>query len=246
VAVALLVGMAFGLLMSLLTVRLGLSHHVSGLGITILCSGLAMFIYRLAVGSPTVPPTIKPFGTIAIPLLSSLPVIGQAFFNQYLFTYLAILAVPAMAFLLNRTNAGLDIRAVGDNPFAADTAGVKVGLTRTLCVTFGAGLMGVGGAFLTLAHQNMFLSEVVGGRGWIAIAMVIFGNWNPYLAGLGALGFGLLDGLQLRLQALGLNLPFNLFLLFPYLVTLIALVVMSGKASVPQALLKAYRREDKE
>lgn len=243
---ALIVGMALGLLMALLTVRLGLSQHVSGLGISLLCSGLAMFVYRLVVGSPTNPPTVKPFATVAIPLLSEIPLVGKALFDQYALTYLAFLAVPALGLLLHRSNLGLDIRAVGDQPFAADTAGVKVGLTRSLCLVAGGGLMGVAGSFMTLAHQNMFLQEVVGGRGWICIAMVIFGKWNPYLAAAGALGFGLLDGLQLRLQTLGLNLPFHLFLLLPYLVTLLALMTMSGKSQAPQALLRPYRREEKE
>ncbi|HAH62450.1 MAG TPA: ABC transporter permease [Treponema sp.] len=245
VLAACIVGMIFGLLMSLLTVKLGLSHHVAGLGITLLCTGLAMYIYRLVVGSPTVPPTVHPFTTVPIPLLSKIPFIGNILFNQYVLTYVAFLSVLFLSFLLNRTSAGLAIRTVGDNPFAADTAGIHVTVVRTLCVTAGAGIMGVAGAFMTLAHQNMFLSEVVGGRGWVCIAMVIFGNWNPYVAALGALGFGLMDGLQLRLQNMGLSLPFDLFLLIPYLMTLIALIIMSGRSGAPLALLQPYRREDK-
>ena len=105
--------------------------------------------------------------------------------------------------------------------------------------------MGIGGAFLTLAHQNMFLIDVVGGRGWISVAMVIFGNWDPVRGAAGALIFGFLDALQLRLQGLGFNVPFHLFLIIPYLMTLIALVTMSRNASAPAGLLKPYRREEK-
>lgn len=245
VAAAAAVGVLLSLLMSLLAVHLGLSQHVSGLGITLFSTGLAMFVYRLAVGSPVNPPTVRPFTQVAIPFLSEIPVIGQAFFNQYSLVYLALLLVPAICFLLYRTSWGLSIRTVGENPFAADTVGIGVNKTRTLCVMAGGALMGVGGAFLTLAHQNMFLIDVIGGRGWIAIAMVIFGNWDPVRGTAGALIFGFLDALQLRLQGLGFDVPFHLFLVIPYVMTVVALVGVSRRASAPAGLLKPYRREEK-
>jgi ABC-type uncharacterized transport system permease subunit len=242
---AALVGMALGLLMAFLSVHLGLSQHVSGLGITLFAAGLAMFIYRLHFGSPTVPPTVKPFHQVAIPWLSDIPLIGSGLFKQYTLTYLAWLLVPAMSILLYKTNVGLKIRTVGENPIVADTVGVNVTLTRMVCLVVGGAFMGVGGAFLTLAHQNMFLIDVIGGRGWVAIAMVIFGNWDPVKGTLGALIFGCLDGLQLRLQGLGFKLSFHVFLMIPYLLTIVALVSVSRKASVPGGLLKPYRREEK-
>ena len=245
VLAAAVAGMLLSYLMSLLTVTLGLSQNVSGLGITIFGTGLAMFIYRQLIGSPTVPPTIEPFKPIAIPLLSEIPVIGPGLFNQYALTYLAWLIVPAMSILLYKTKMGLKIRTVGANPFAADTVGVNVNLTRTLCLVAGGALFGIGGAFLTLAHQNMFLIDVVGGRGWIAVAMTIFGNWDPAKGVFGALIFGFLDGLQLRLQTIGLDIPFHIFLMIPYLITIVALISVSRKAQVPAALLKPYRREEK-
>jgi simple sugar transport system permease protein len=245
VLMAMLMGMLFGLLMSVLAVYLGLSQHVSGLGLTMLATGLSMFVYRLYVGSPTVPPTVEPFGKIAIPLLHQIPLIGDGLFNNYLLTYIAFLLIPVLSLLLYRTHAGLKIRTVGTNPFAADTVGVNVNGTRTLCLMAGGALMGIGGAFLTLAHQNMFLIDVVGGRGWVAIAMTIFGNWDPAKGVLGALIFGFLDGLQLRLQAMGVDIPFHLFLMIPYLMTIAALVSVSRKATVPAGLLKPYRREEK-
>lgn len=245
VLMAALVGMALGLLMAFLSVHLGLSQHVSGLGITLFSAGLAMFIYRLHFGSPTVPPTVEPFHQVAIPLLSEIPIIGSGLFKQYTLTYIAWLLVPAISILLYKTKVGLKIRTVGENPIVADTVGVNVTLTRTLCLVAGGALMGIGGAFLTLAHQNMFLIDVIGGRGWVAIAMVIFGNWDPVKGMLGALIFGCLDGLQLRLQGLGIKLSFHLFLMIPYLLTIVALVSVSRKASVPASLLKPYRREEK-
>ena len=245
VLAAAMVGMLLGLLMAFLAVNLGLSQHVSGLGITLFATGLAMFIYRLHFGSPTVPPTIDPFKQIAVPLLSKIPVIGPGLFTQYSLTYIAWLLIPAISILLYKTELGLKIRTVGENPVVADTVGVNVTLTRTLCLVFGGALMGIGGAFLTLAHQNMFLIDVIGGRGWVAIAMVIFGNWDPLKGALGALIFGFLDGLQLRLQGLGIAISFHLFLMIPYLLTIVALISVSRKAAVPASLLKPYRREEK-
>ena len=245
VLAAALVGMALALLMAFLAVYLGLSQHVSGLGITIFSTGLAMFVYRLHVGSPTVPPTVEPFKQLAVPVLSSIPVIGPGLFHQYALTYIAWLLVPALSIILYKTNIGLKIRTVGESPVVADTVGVNVNLTRTLCLVAGGALMGVGGSFLTLAHQNMFLMDVIGGRGWVAIAMVIFGNWDPVKGTLGALIFGFLDGLQLRLQGLGFHIPFHIFLMIPYLLTIVALIGVSRKAMVPAGLLKPYRREEK-
>ncbi len=245
VAAAALIGVLLSLFMAFLAVYLGLSQHVSGLGITLFSTGLAMFIYRLAVGSPVNPPTVRPFTQTAIPFLSDIPILGTALFNQYVLVYIALLLVPLIWFLLYRTSWGLAIRTVGENPFAADTVGIDVNLTRTLCLAASGALMGVGGAFLTLAHQNMFLIDVVGGRGWIAIAMVIFGNWDPAKGMAGAMIFGFLDALQLRLQGLGFDIPFHLFLIIPYLMTVIALVGVSRRAAAPAGLLKPYRREEK-
>jgi simple sugar transport system permease protein len=245
VLAAALVGMLLALLMAFLAVYLGLSQHVSGLGITLFSTGLAMFVYRLHFGSPTVPPTVEPFKQRAIPILAKIPVLGQAFFVQYSLTYLAWLLIPLVSILLYKTKIGLRIRTVGENPFAADTVGVNVNLIRMLSLVAGGALMGIGGSFLTLAHQNMFLIDVIGGRGWIAIAMVIFGNWDPVKGSLGALIFGFLDGLQLRLQGLGIEIPFHLFLMLPYLMTIVALISVSRKATVPAGLLKPYRREEK-
>ena len=245
VLAAAMVGMLLGLMMAVLAVNLGLSQHVSGLGITLFATGLAMFIYRLHFGSPTVPPTIQPFKQIALPVLSKIPLIGPGLFTQYSLTYYAWLLIPAMSILLYKTNLGLKIRTVGENPVVADTVGVNVTLTRTLCLVFGGALMGIGGAFLTLAHQNMFLIDVIGGRGWVAIAMVIFGNWDPLKGAIGALIFGFLDGLQLRLQGLGIAISFHLLLMIPYLLTIVALISVSRRAAVPAGLLKPYRREEK-
>jgi simple sugar transport system permease protein len=239
------IGMVLALLMAFLAVYLGLSQHVSGLGITLFSTGLAMFVYRLHFGSPTMPPIIQPFKQVTLPILSKIPLIGPGLFTQYSLTYIAWILVAVISILLYKTNLGLKIRTVGENPVVADTVGVNVIWTRTLCLVAGGALMGIGGAFLTLAHQNMFLIDVIGGRGWVAIAMVIFGNWDPVKGTLGALIFGLMDGLQLRLQNMGIAIPFHIFLMIPYLLTIVALISVSRNASVPASLLKPYRREEK-
>jgi simple sugar transport system permease protein len=242
---AALAGVLLALLLSFLAVNLGLSQHVSGLGVTIFGSGLAMFIYRKAVGSPIVPPTVQPFGPVPIPFFSEIPFFGDCFFNQHVLTYIAWALIPLTSILLFKTRMGLRIRAVGQNPFAADTVGVDVNRTRMICVAIGGAFFGVAGAFLTIAQQNMFLIDVVNGRGWIAIAMTIFGNWNPLIGSLGALMFGFLEALQLRLQSLGVRLPIHIFLMIPYLMTIITLTIVSRKSTVPAGLLKPYRREEK-
>lgn len=240
---AVLSGMLAGLLMALLSVTLGVNQHVSGLGITLLLSGLALFGFRLQYGGRSIPPSIKSFGQISP--FAGAPVLGTIF-QQYLLTYIAFLVIVPLAWwLLYRTDFGLKIRAVGENPEAADAAGVNVYRIRYIALTLGGGLMGAGGAFLSLAQLGSFTHGIIAGRGWVAIAIVIFGNWDPVKVMLGSLIFGGTFALQLRLQALGLQLPipYETFLALPYLVTIIALVIAGRNASYPAALLKPYRRE---
>lgn len=238
---AILCGVALGLLMGLLTVTLGLSQHVSGLGITLLGTGLALFLYRIVFPNPTNPPQLdapfKPWNLAG----------GTAFepiFSQFGLTYLAFVLVPLIAWLLYRTGYGLSLRACGENPDAADTAGVNVYRTRYSALMLGAGLMGAAGGFLSLAQLDSFTYGIVSGRGWVAIALVIFGNWNPTRVMIGALLFSVFQALQLRWQAEGIDLPYWFLLALPYLVTIGALVLAGRNASYPAALLKPYRREE--
>ena len=243
VLVAILAGMLAGLLMGLLTVTLGVNQHVSGLSITLLLTGLSLFAFRLNYGGQQVPPSIEPFPLLAP--LKDIPLLGTIT-EQYLLTYLTFLAViPAAWWFLYRTSFGLKIRSVGENPEAADAAGINVFSTRYTALAIGGGLMATGGAFLSLAQVGAFTHAIISGRGWVAIAIVIFGNWNPVRAMWGALIFGGTFALQLRLQAMGLKLPipYEAFLALPYVVTIIALVIAGRNASYPAALLKPYRRE---
>lgn len=237
---ALISGVLAGLLMGLLTVTLGLNQHVSGLGLTLFLTGISLFAYRLIFGERSVPPSIDTFPKLTP--FENLPVLGTLF-EQYFLTYLAILLVPVFWWLVYRTSFGLQLRAVGENPEAVDAAGVSVFRMRYLALGLGGALMAAGGAFLSLAQLGSFIFGIVAGRGWVCIALIIFANWHPLKVFLGALLFGGVFALQLRLQTTGMQLPYELFLALPYLVTILALTIAGRNASAPAALLKPYRRE---
>jgi simple sugar transport system permease protein len=158
-------------------------------------------------------------------------------------TYVALALIPVAWWLLYRTSFGLQIRAVGENPEAADAAGVNVFLARYTALAIGGGLMATGGAFLSLAQLGAFSYGIIAGRGWVCIALIIFGNWEPVKVLWGALLFGGVFALQLRLQTTGLKLPYETFLALPYIVTIVALTIGGRNASYPAALLKPYKRE---
>jgi general nucleoside transport system permease protein len=246
VAVAALVGALFGLLHSFLVVPLGLSQHVTGIGVTLLATSLSYYFYRVAFPEVTSPPKIEPFQPLPIPLLSDIPVIGPAFFHQTPLTYLAFAMVVLVAWFLYRTPAGLALRAVGENPAAAEAQGVNVTVTRILAVMAGSALMGIGGSFITLSAFNSFFFEMINGRGWICIALVVFGAWKPGKALAGALLFGLFDAYQLRLQQIaGGVVPYQIFLMLPFVLSIIALIVMSRRVAYPRALMVPYRKGER-
>ncbi len=238
---AIVSGLLMGLLMGFLSVTLGVNQHVAGLGITLLCTGLSLFGFRLVFGSRDVLPSIDPFTQLAP--LATLPVVGPLL-QQYGLTYVAFLVlVPLAWWLLYQTSFGLEIRVVGENPEAADAAGVNVFAIRYRALLIGGALMAMGGAFLSLAQLGAFTPGIVAGRGWVCIALVIFARWDPIRAVWGALLFGGVYALQLRLQTQGYNLPFEFFLALPYLVTIAALALAGRDAPYPGAYLQAYRRE---
>jgi simple sugar transport system permease protein len=246
VAIALLAGMLFGLLHATLTVPLGLSQHVVGLGITLLATSVTYFAYRLALPRVTTPPRIEAFQPLPIPVLSEIPVLGPALFAQTPLTYLAFATVAVVAFVLNRTPLGLAVRAAGENPAAVEAQGLSVAAIRMGAVVVGSGLMAVGGAFLTMSAFNSFFFEMVNGRGWICIALVVFGAWRPGKALIGAVLFAAFDALQVRLQqTIGQAIPYQVFLMMPFALSILALVVMSRRAEVPAALMIPYNRGER-
>ena len=243
VAVAALTGAAFGLLHGLLTVSFSLSQHVAGLGITLLATSLASFAYRVSFPKVDSPPTIQPFAPMDwLPL----PVLDA----QTPLTLLALLLVPLVGWGLYRTPLGLAVRMVGENPAAAEGQGLDVARLRYGAIVAGSALMGVAGAFLTLSAFNAFFFNMVNGRGWVCVALVVFASWRPGKALLGALLFAFFDALQLRLQqagggAFGVELPYQVYLMLPYAMAIVALVVMARRAAYPQALMKPYRKGER-
>jgi len=239
-------GALFGLLHAGMTVILGLSQHVTGLGITLFASSLSYYLFRLTVPLASSPPTVEPFQPVAIPGLSDLPFLGPALFSQTAPTYLAILVALITAYVLFRTPLGLAVRMTGENPHGAEAQGINPIAIRIGAVMVGSALMGVGGAFLTLSAFNSFFPTMVQGRGWVCIALVVFASWRPGRALLGALLFALFDAYQLRLQTvLGKAVPYQLFLMVPYVLSIVALIVMARRARVPQALMQPYRRGER-
>lgn len=237
-------GCVLSALMALLSVTFGLNQLVSGLGITFLGTGLAHYLYRLCIGNPTVPPAIEPFAPLDIGGLGQVSFFGPVLFNQNILVYLALAVAVLATLFFAKTTWGLRIRSIGENPAAADTMGVNVNRTRYLSMIFGGFLMGVAGAYLSLAHFNMFIFGLVSGRGFISIALVIFGAWNPARCMLGALLFGMIDALQFRLQTLGFDVPYQFFLIMPYALTIVALIIVAKRASTPAALTVPYNREE--
>lgn len=239
VLVAALTGAAFGLLHALLTVALALSQHVSGLGITLLATSLSYYGYRVSFPKVTTPPTITPFAGMD---WLGLPILAQ----QTPLTLLALLLVPLIGYTLYRTPIGLALRMVGENPQAAEGQGVSVAAVRTGAIVAGSALMGVAGSFLTLSAFNAFFFNMVNGRGWICVALVVFASWRPGKALLGALLFAFFDALQLRLQQSGdAVLPYQMYLMLPYVLSILALILVARKASYPQALMKPYRKGER-
>ena len=242
---AVMAGMLVGLLHALLTVSLGLSQHVSGLGITLFASSLSYYLYRLWVDVGDLPPTIIAFQPLDIPGLSDLPFVGEVLFSQMAPTYLALLAVVVVAWVLARTPLGLALRMTGENPHAVEAQGLNPLALRIGAVVAGSGLMALGGAFLTMATFNSFFPSLVQGRGWICIALVIFASWRPGKALLGALLFAFFDAFQLRLQTVVDGVPYQLFLMAPFILSIVALVLVARRARVPEALMQPYRRGER-
>jgi simple sugar transport system permease protein len=250
---AALMGMLLSAIHAFLTITMQADQVVSGLALTLFGTGLSSFMgQRLGPGGATMVGVQAPtFQRISIPVLENIPVIGPSLFNQDILAYLLYLLLPVLSFYLFRTQMGLHLRAVGDNPSAADVLGIPVKVTRYLYTMFGGLLMGVAGAHLSLAYLQGWAMNITGGRGWIAIALVIFATWNPIRAAVGALLFGGINALQFRLQAAGTEIPAPFLNMMPYFFTILVLVFITWGESfrkrlgAPAALGNPYIREDK-
>jgi ABC-type uncharacterized transport system permease subunit len=234
-------GGLFALVYAAACITFKANQVVAAVGLNILANGITGLIFRGAFGITQDLKQATAFQAVPIPGLSQIPVIGPILFNHLVPVYLAFLLVPAVIFVLYRTSWGLKLRSVGENPLAADTLGVKVSVMRYQGVVISGVLAALGGALLSIGFINTFIEGMTAGRGFVAFAAVIFGKWTPIGAFLSALLFGAADALQLRIQALGLPIPYQIMILFPYLLALVALV-FSGRSQSPAALGSPYEK----
>ncbi|HEY4304108.1 MAG TPA: ABC transporter permease [Gemmatimonadaceae bacterium] len=238
-AFAIVCGALIAILFALFTVVwLRADQIITGTAITLLSVGLTGTLYRAIYGATGAALTIPTAGPVAIPLLSRLPVIGSAFFAQPITTYIAALLVPAIWWWMFRTHAGLALRAIGESPAAAEASGIRPRHVRFGALVFGGALGGLAGGTLVLSQVGTFAENMSAGRGFIAIAIVVLGRWHPVGVAIAALVFGAASALQFLLQAIGLNLPYQLFLALPYVLTLAALAGVAGRVSAPAALAR--------
>ncbi len=241
-------GALFSLIHAVLTISLRANQIVSGLALTIFGVGFTSFLGE-ETGLVMVPASVS-FRAIPLPFLSEIPFLGPVLFHQDVLVYLTFILTAAVWFILTRTRLGLNIRSVGENPAAADVMGVNVIAVRYLAVLSGGVLAGLGGAYLSLALSPGWKEQMTAGRGWIAIALVIFGNWRPGRAAFGAILFGALYALDAKVQARGTLIPTQFLQMLPYLATIAFLAIARTRfyrktMGTPEALGKPYRREAK-
>lgn len=241
VAAAILVGALMGLAMAFVSVTLQAEQGISGIGFYLFGLGLSDLLFQKTLGTVE---TVSGFRPIHIPVLSDLPVLGQVLFSQNLLVYIAYAMVPIAWFILNKTNFGLMIRSVGENPEAADSLGVSVSRVRYFTVTLGGAFSGLAGASLSIALLNVFQQNLTSGLGFIAVALVYFGGWRPFGVLVGSLLFSSVNALQLWVQTLNIPIPSDIAIMMPYVLTILALVVAVQRVRPPAALTKPFERGD--
>lgn len=236
---AVLTGALMGLAAAFVNVTLKAKQGISGIGFYLFGLGMSDLLFQTLIGTPK---TVSGFPRIALPGLSSLPVVGDVLFNHNALVYLAFALVPVMWFVLNKTNFGLMVRAVGQTPEAADAMGISVARVRYLTVIIGGVLAGLAGASLSIALINTFQQNLTGGLGFIAVALVYFGGWRPVGILLGSLLFSFVNALQLQISVVGLNIPSEFAVMSPYVITLVVLIFASKRRDKPDALTKPFQR----
>lgn len=246
-AASCLAGAAITLIHAFFCITLMCNQVVSGLAMVLTGYGLSALLGRNVIGE-----LITGLPSMPLPLLGDIPLIGPIFFQHNAMVYLSYVLTAIFCWLIFRTRWGLNIRAVGENPRAADAMGLPVAGIRYLCCLGGGALAGLGGGYLSVVYAQMWIEGMTAGRGWIAVALVIFGLWNPARTALGAYLFGSVEALQLRMQAMGSSVSPSLLMTLPYLMTIIVLTsvsIRSGKGiklGAPAALSVPFRREDRE
>jgi simple sugar transport system permease protein len=245
ILVAAAVGAVFGFALGWATTALRLDQFVVGLALFFAATGLAGLLYRIVIGQTATTPLVDTLPRIEIPLLSEIPLLGTALFSHNVLVYLAALVTVGLWYFLYRTRAGLNLRSVGENPKAADSLGIPVVRTRLWTTAAGGALMGVAGAFLPLVYTGTFTEGIVGGRGWLAIALTFFGGWRPQFIAAGALFFATMDVVALRAEVSGIDIPSQVLLVIPYVATLLVMIFAFRWARVPEFLGRNYDRESR-
>jgi general nucleoside transport system permease protein len=245
ILVAAAIGAVFGFALGWATTVLRLDQFVVGLALFFAATGLAGLLYRIVIGQTATTPLVDTLPRVEIPLLSDIPVLGTALFSHNVLVYFAALLTVGLWFFLYRTRAGLNLRSVGENPKAADSLGIPVVRARLWTTAAGGALMGIAGAFLPLVYTGTFTEGIVGGRGWLAIALTFFGGWRPQFIAAGALFFATMDVVALRAEVSGIDIPSQVLLVTPYVATLIVMVFAFRWARVPEFLGRNYDRESR-
>ena len=242
---AMAAGGMMGLIHSILTVSLRANQVVSGLALTLFGTGLSGYMGKAYIGMPV----LTPFRAVSFPFLSEIPFFGPALFRHDVLIYMSWILVLVLWFFLKKTRAGLNLQAIGENPGAADSLGINVAGLRYLYVIAGGMLCGAGGAYLSLASAPSWLENMTAGRGWIAVALVIFALWRPWRALIGSYLFGGIDALGFHLQAAGVQVSHFFLQMLPYLFTIVVLTAVmarrGGRIAAPGALGLPYDREER-
>lgn len=231
-----LAGMTISALFGLFAIRVRADQIITGTAISLLALGITATLYRQMYGAEGAALSIPTMGVVEVPILSSIPVVGRAFFAQPPVAYLLYALVPAVWWWMYRTNAGLGLRAIGEDPRAAIAAGIPAARFQYLAVLFGGFLGGIAGGVLVIAQAGSFAEGMSAGRGFIAIAIVVLGRWHPLGAAVAALVFGAASALQYLFQAMGWTLPYQAFLALPYVLTLLGLAGIAGRSTAPANL----------
>lgn len=240
---AMLVGGIFGLILAYFTTTLKMDQFVVGLALFFTGLGLSSLLPKLALGVTLTPPLIPTLTDIPIPLLSKIPFIGRILFSQNILVYASVILSVILWYVLFRTNLGLRLRSVGENPKAADSLGISVNRYRYLTSIIGGMLIGLAGAYLPMVYTGTFTDLMVKGRGWLAIALTFFGGWSPLPILLGSLFFAGVEVLSFRMQVGGSLIPYQFLLMLPYIATIVVMIFTFGKAKVPGFLGQNYDRE---
>lgn len=236
-------GAVFGLLLAYFTTTLKMNQFVIGLSLFFIGVGLSTLLPKLIIGITLSPPLIPTLPDISIPLLSQIPILGPILFKQNGLVYFAILLSLGLWYYLYRTQRGLELRSVGENPMAADSLGVNTIRARYLTAIIGGALIAMAGAYLPMVYTGTFTEGMVRGRGWLAIALTFFGGWSPLTILGGSLFFAGVEVMAFRAQVIGLALPYQYLLMVPYLATILIMILTFRRARVPGFLGQNYDRE---